>query len=136
MGQPNLGKRKGWMVRVPPPVDALALARAAGYRYVSRWCLDELCAAAGLPARFGPDIDPTLTLEPYASSASTLAPKDKEWMVRAPIADVPAIQAYVAAAGYGSSVGIWCADHICRLAGRPDLQSGAPQGGDANLLGA
>lgn len=57
MAQPNLGKRKEHMVRVPEPVDVPELAAHAGYSQVSRYVADLLCDIAGRSdLKVGPDL--------------------------------------------------------------------------------
>lgn len=57
MAQPNLGKRREHMVRVPAPVDVPELAARAGYSTVSRYVADVLCDLGGLPElKLGPDL--------------------------------------------------------------------------------
>ncbi len=57
MAQPNLGKRREHMVRVPAPIDVPDLAARAGYSTVSRYVADLLCDLDGQPElKVGPDL--------------------------------------------------------------------------------
>jgi hypothetical protein len=57
MAQPNLGKRREHMVRVPEPVDVSELAARSGYSTVSRYVADLLCDKADRSdLKVGPDL--------------------------------------------------------------------------------
>ncbi|WP_161634040.1 hypothetical protein [Williamsia sp. D3] len=47
MARRSLGPRKGYLVRVPEPVDLQALAQEAGYSAYSRYAADVFCEKAG-----------------------------------------------------------------------------------------
>ncbi|MCK0515838.1 MULTISPECIES: hypothetical protein [Actinomycetes] len=57
MARRSLGPRKGYLVRVPEPVDLQALAQEAGYSAYSRYAADVFCEKAGRPdLMIGPDL--------------------------------------------------------------------------------